>query len=245
MSIDYPIEALAQSLHAACLRDLPEIKYRDRDWAAHRAMMDKLSKEEKAAHYAKEKASGQSEGHFIEKVRRPSSHDCEVVMFPQTWSSTALGFGGIGGQAFTSAYTVIVSCDRAVASAVYFGGRFAYLVEHARQNHDFKRDIANQTMADCGTAGRRYVAQPVAKVLAQAIAMQSNPDPEFRGVDYGGLTVRYTQDPAPSAGRRQTVAWLIRSKSGLIRAALTDVPTKDQFAAAECDGDEVVPVCEC
>lgn len=160
MSTDYPIEALAQSLHAACLRDLPEIKYRDRDWAAHRAMMDKLSKEEKAAHYSKEKASGQSEGHFIEKVRRPSSHDCEVVMFPQTWSSTALGFGGIGGQAFTSAYTVVVSCRlEGAAAAVYFGGSFAYLVEHARQNQAFREDVANQRMADCAGAKARYAPQ--------------------------------------------------------------------------------------
>lgn len=48
MSTDYPIEALAQSLHAACLRDLPEIHYRDRDWPAHRAMMDGMTREQKA-----------------------------------------------------------------------------------------------------------------------------------------------------------------------------------------------------
>lgn len=37
------------------------------------------------------------------------------------------------------------------------------------------------------------------KVLAQAIAIEHNPNPGFRGVDYDGLIVRYTQDPAPSA----------------------------------------------
>lgn len=47
MSIDYPIETLAGALHAACLRDLPDIHYRDRDWAAHRKAMDALSTEEK------------------------------------------------------------------------------------------------------------------------------------------------------------------------------------------------------
>lgn len=156
MSTDNPIETLALALHSACLRDLPEFAYRDRDWEAHRVMMDKLTREEKAGLYANERSSGQVEGPFIEKTRRPTPHDCDVVMFSQTWPSTALGFGGIGGQAFTNAYTVIVSCDRAAASAVYFGGRFAYLVEHHRQNAAYRQDVANQSMADCAGAPRRY-----------------------------------------------------------------------------------------
>lgn len=32
----------------------------------------------------------------------------ELHMFPQVWGDTSLGFGGIGGQAITSAYTTIV-----------------------------------------------------------------------------------------------------------------------------------------
>lgn len=154
MSTGHQIEVLAQSLLAACLRDLPEIHYRDRDWAAHRAMMDGMTREQKAELVAKERTSGQPEGPFIEKPRRATADDCEVVMFPQTWPSTALGFGGIGGQAFTSAYTVVVSCDMAGAAAVYFGGRFAYLVEHARQNEAFRQDVAGHSMADCRAAGR-------------------------------------------------------------------------------------------
>lgn len=159
MSTDTPIEILALSLHAACLRDLPEIRYRDRDWVAHRAMMDKLSKEDRAAHYGREKAAGQAEGCYIDRVRRPTPHDCTVAMFPQTWGSTSLGFGGIGGQAITEAYTVVVDSDRAGACAVYFGGRFAYLVEHARQNPAFRQDVFNQSMADCATAPRRYLSE--------------------------------------------------------------------------------------
>ena len=160
MSTDYPIETLATSLHAACLRDLPEIHYRDRDWAAHRAMMDGLTREQKAELVAKERSSGQAEGPFIEKTRRATAYDCEVVMFPQTWSSTALGFGGIGGQAFTSAYTVVVSCAMAGAAAVYFGGRFAYLVGDAHQNESFRQDVANHRMVDCSKAGERYKPHP-------------------------------------------------------------------------------------
>lgn len=46
--------------------------------------------------------------------------------FPQTWSSTALGFGGIGGAAMTRAQTVIVGYGNHFV--VYFGPRFAYEV---------------------------------------------------------------------------------------------------------------------
>lgn len=41
-------------------------------------------------------------------------------------------------------------------------------------------------------------AYEVMKALAREIAIQRDPNPQFRGVDYDGLTVRYTQDPAPT-----------------------------------------------
>lgn len=156
---DTPIETLAMSLHGACLRDLPEIHYRDRDWEAHRTKMNKMSREEKASLYQRERESGQVEGPFVEKTRRPTPYDCEVVMFPQSWGSTALGFGGVGGAAMTTAYTVIVECHRSGASAVYFGGRFAYLVESNRRNAAFREDVAKQSMADCATSPKRYKAE--------------------------------------------------------------------------------------
>lgn len=40
-------------------------------------------------------------------------------------------------------------------------------------------------------------AWEVKKILEQALAMNRNPNPISRGVDYDGLTVRYTQDPLP------------------------------------------------
>lgn len=154
--LDTPVETLAQALYAACLRDLPEIHYRDRDWAAHRAMMDGMTREQKAEFVSKERATGQVEGPHIEKTRRPTPHDCEVVMFPQTWSSTALGFGGVGGAAFTSAYTVIVQSGPTRDAAVYFGGRLAYLVPRDCQGEAWQSDLARQSMANCATAPSRY-----------------------------------------------------------------------------------------
>ena len=41
-------------------------------------------------------------------------------------------------------------------------------------------------------------AYEIEKVLDRALAMARNPDPMFRGVNYNGLTVRYTTDPAPT-----------------------------------------------
>lgn len=37
------------------------------------------------------------------------------------------------------------------------------------------------------------------KVLEQALAMDRDPNPNFRGVNYDGLTFRYTSETAPSA----------------------------------------------
>jgi len=46
------------------------------------------------------------------------------------------------------------------------------------------------------SAHRAYEIQ---KVLAQALANHSNPNPQFKGVDYDGLGPRYTLDPEPVA----------------------------------------------
>lgn len=42
----------------------------------------------------------------------------------------------------------------------------------------------------------------VMKVLDKVLANHRNPNPEFRGVDYDGLTVRYTSDPMPEVAIR-------------------------------------------
>lgn len=168
-------------------------------------------------------------------------------------------------------------------------------------------------------------AYEVMKVLDKAIAIQQDPTPKFRGVNYDGLTVRYTKDPEPTAGQnvcdgvdalrafaqqvmevwpygdldggslqeaatkhgllkpevwhepcgencacvehatpnefkagvtcyrktallkgeaRKPTAWLVRSKTGLVRTAWTTTPTEEQLAVAECDGDTVTPLFE-
>ena len=46
------------------------------------------------------------------------------------------------------------------------------------------------------TVGRNY---EIKKVLEQAVAYERDPNPDFKGVNYDGLIVRYTSDPAPVA----------------------------------------------
>ena len=76
------------------------------------------------------------------KTRRPHRGDIDVYAFPQSWSDTSLGFGGLAGQAFTSAYTTVIISNLRIA-AVYIGGRLAYLAE---VDEALMEDIRNHCM---------------------------------------------------------------------------------------------------
>lgn len=70
--------------------------------------------------------------------------DFTMYIFEQTWGSTALGFGGIGGQAMTTANTYVfvpVTCHQ--NCFVYFDGRFAY---QAPCSKSFMEDVRNHSM---------------------------------------------------------------------------------------------------
>ena len=83
---------------------------------------------------------------------------CTMYVFPQTWASTALGFdehGGLGGQAFTSAYTTVVEIKYRVKGggfstvddryyAVFFDGRFAYM--YFNPSEQFFKDLDKRFM---------------------------------------------------------------------------------------------------
>lgn len=122
-----PFETLHNALAQATEHHLSDITYKEKQWAE-----------------SKEKG----EDVFKTVKRRPHMADVSVDMFVQTWSDTSLGFGGVAGQAFTSAYTVVVFCDMTNEYAVYHGGRFAYLIKEditrSKEGYDlFKIDMAS------------------------------------------------------------------------------------------------------
>lgn len=81
----------------------------------------------------------------------PSFDDFDLEIFDQTWSSTALGFGGIGGQAITTARTYVflpVTCEQ--KCFVYFAGKFAYAIPWSEK---FLADVRSRNVASvCGSA---------------------------------------------------------------------------------------------
>lgn len=77
----------------------------------------------------------------------------DIQTFSQTWGSTALGFGGIGGNALTTANTTVIRLGNG-QWPVFFGSRLAYVVENPTK--EFYKDLLNRRMADCQTAAKRY-----------------------------------------------------------------------------------------
>jgi hypothetical protein len=140
MNATFPIETLAGCIAHAAYEAFPEYKYQDRNWAIHDKWRATLTREEMKTAVAPPEC-------FVEKTRKHSFYDLTLYsMFPQTWGSTALGFGGIGGQAITSAYVCVIQSNLVSGYAVYFGGRFAYMID--RPNEKFIEDIERHRMVD-------------------------------------------------------------------------------------------------
>jgi hypothetical protein len=118
----------------AMYEGFPEYTYEDRDWV----------------HYSKTK-----EDKRIVKSHRHSENDIEIyAMFPQIWGSTALGFGGMGGAAITTAYTTILQSNKGYGYCVYFSGIFAYRI--AKPNEKFYDDMTKRVMTNVKDAKQLY-----------------------------------------------------------------------------------------
>jgi hypothetical protein len=128
MELDHPAATLTDALADALGHRLPDIEYQFQTPMERR------------------------EGKPMQtKKRRPDMRDIEVRLFPEMWSSTALGFGGIGGAAMTPAYTVVVF--RPNVALVYWAGKFAYAVE---QNEMFIADLNLGRTCERSKASGRY-----------------------------------------------------------------------------------------
>lgn len=81
-------------------------------------------------------------------IGRPSVMDLDIIHFPQLWGSTALGFGGMGGAAMTTAYTTVIICRN--NAAVFFDGRHCYSVDDFKE--PFMDDVNKRQMASLSEA---------------------------------------------------------------------------------------------
>ncbi len=155
------VESLAAALYSACCVDLPDVVYEDRDWDAYHTLVAGMSRKDLRAMHSREESTGQREGARITRQRRPAPAECTVLLFPQTWPSTAIGFGGIAGQALTEAYTVVVTNDADGCSAVYSGGRLAYLVPAAAAEREaFDGYLKGWSMPSVDAALRQHGWSP-------------------------------------------------------------------------------------
>jgi len=144
-----PITALSEALGAAIYRDLPEFVYNERDWPE----WNKLSKEQK------DEAVNSGTVPLKSISRRPYTTEVDVIMFNQTWGSTALGYDGIGGSAISDAYTVVV--EFLGIYCVYFGcGRLAYKINPKMlTNESYKQfaiDLDSRNLPGKYERGMRY-----------------------------------------------------------------------------------------
>lgn len=133
---DTPITDLADCIAHAQYEGFSDIEYETRDFEKIRAA--KTAEEKARAVQATTPAR-----------RRPTNRDFGVyAMFPQTWGSTALGHGGMGGASMTRAYTVVLECYHTGEFLVYFGGQYCYTVSLRSKNiNQFVEDCKNHCLA--------------------------------------------------------------------------------------------------
>jgi hypothetical protein len=143
------IESLHEALASAVHCDLPDVEYTRREYP----------KREKKNYSVEEHRAHLNNYKVVTEKRRPFGSEVQVMMFEQTWGSTACGYGGIGGAAMTNAYTVLCSLGPVVC--VYFGcGRLAYVIDRRKttpeQEHIFSTAVANQSMPDVREALNKF-----------------------------------------------------------------------------------------
>lgn len=131
MRYDDPVKCLHEALASAVHRDLPDVNYTQTTYKSRKPIK-------------------------IERKRRPFGSEVEVKLFQELWGSTALGYGGVGGQAMTYAYTVI--CMKDSDMCVYFGdgGHLAYKIDWRaltdQQKTELTTAIENGKMPDVRSA---------------------------------------------------------------------------------------------
>lgn len=184
--LNEPVQCLSNVMaHAQYNNVFENIAYVDRNWDKWRT----LSHQEKAQ-FTNSTIESRPDL-WMQHSRSPRLDEMHVVgFFPQTWSSTALGFSGIGGAAMTQAYSVVLKCENQYA--VYFGNTYAYCITNpnelffedmsrnslksVRQSHAyFERvsDLAVEVLQECS-----HVFRDAKKVISEVLDRQGKKSKE-------------------------------------------------------------------
>lgn len=78
--------------------------------------------------------------------------------WPQLWSDTSCGFGGLAGQAFTTAQTHVFMSAYTGSVVVFHAGRFAYYID--KPNAQFESDRANKQLLGLARYAGQYEFKP-------------------------------------------------------------------------------------
>jgi len=92
------------------------------------------------------------------RITRPNEDSLDYRVFSQNWPNTAGGMdagGGVAGQAFSTAPTVVVMHEN--AACVYFNGRLAYRV--AKMGTAFREDLRSSDLVSQRHAAAKYGAE--------------------------------------------------------------------------------------
>lgn len=95
------------------------------------------------------------------KRRSNGMPEFDATVFLQTWGSTNTGFDvmpngdpSVGGDAMTSAYTVVMHEKQTNVYGVFVDNRFCYMVTEPTES--FIEDMKNRSMASLSVAKTRY-----------------------------------------------------------------------------------------
>jgi hypothetical protein len=92
---------------------------------------------------------------------RPLAGDTEMFAFVQRWGTSSLGFNRgkkMSLQVITRAMTVVVEFDYKKEAAVYFNGKFCYLIDLSdeKTKKNYTHDLSRHNMAHIYEAMNRY-----------------------------------------------------------------------------------------
>ena len=90
--------------------------------------------------------------------------ECELYMWPQTWSDASCGSGGLSCQAITSAPTLAVVGPIGDV-CIYHGPEFAYYLEHPSEL--FWKDLDNRNLPGTTEHTRRRCLEKTFETVSE------------------------------------------------------------------------------